>query len=264
MVVFKVKNRWKYMEFSSRGFQRNTTRPTAPTSVGNTSTPDNPKKPIHKRAAHHIKSNTVLSLILFVSAVILVVAVILGISTKSSENSVVQKNRYQAVFLNGGQAYFGKIKALNDRFIDLGDVYYISTNGQNDKSSQANISLIKLGSELHCPQDRMVINREQVLFWENLNDDGKVVNAIKQWKKENPNGQKCNNQTTQQQTPAQTQDSGETNDNGDSSSNSSTQGANGPTTPSTGTDSNTNPNTSSTSPSTGNDNPTSNTPPTTP
>ncbi len=187
------------MEFSSRAFQRNNTRPTIPTAAGDPQNSDTQKKPVHKRAVHKIKSNTVLSSILFVSGLILVIAVILGISTKSSENSLVQKNRYQAVFLNGGQAYFGKIVNLNERYIDLKDIYYISTNGQSNESQQSNISLIKLGSELHCPQDRMIINREQVLFWENLNDDGKVVNAIKQWQKENPNGQKCNNQTTHQQ-----------------------------------------------------------------
>jgi hypothetical protein len=37
----------------------------------------------------------------------------------------------------------------------------------------------------------MVINREQVLFWENLKDDGQVVTAIKKYLSENPDGQKC-------------------------------------------------------------------------
>lgn len=246
------------MEFSSRGFQRNNARPAAPSPAGSSQTPESPKKPAHKRAIHKIKSNTILSLILFMSTVILVVAVILGISTKSSENSAVQKERYQAVFLNGGQAYFGKIKALNDRFIDLSDVYYISTNGQSGESNQANISLIKLGSELHCPQDRMVINREQVLFWENLNDDGKVVNAIKQWKKENPNGQKCNNQTNQQQTPASSQSTSESNNS--SSTDSSTQNT-GTTPTNTGSSTNSNTNTTpSSNPNTPSDTPTSNTP----
>jgi hypothetical protein len=37
----------------------------------------------------------------------------------------------------------------------------------------------------------MVINRNQVAFWENLNNDGKVVQAIKTFQQQNPNGPNC-------------------------------------------------------------------------
>jgi hypothetical protein len=50
----------------------------------------------------------------------------------------------------------------------------------------------------------MIINREQVSFWENLKDDGKVAKAIDQWVSQNPNGQKCddtsNTNSSQQST----------------------------------------------------------------
>lgn len=261
------------MEFSSRGFQRGTTRPatTATGSGANSGDLKGPDKPVHKKAIHKIKSNRPLSIlggVLFISAVILVVAVLLGISTKSSESSIVDKDQYQAVFLNGGQAYFGKISTLNERYIDINDIYYISTNGQSNSDSQANISLVKLGSELHCPQDRMVINRDQVLFWENLNDDGKVVNAIKQWQKENPNGQKCNNQTTQQQTPVQSSTGSENNSSStdrNSDSSASQQSSNGATSNQGNTTSQTNDTPTSSNPnsSTGNGS-TGTTPPATP
>jgi hypothetical protein len=222
------------MEFSSRGFQRDTTRANTTTStassadLGTKNSSSSSKKKLQK-----IKDNkhiSILAVVLSISILILVVAVILGISTKPSENSIVKKDRYQAVFLNGGQAYFGKVKNLNDRYIDLGDIYYISTNGQTGNNQSANISLVKLGSELHCPQDRMVINRDQVLFWENLNDDGKVVNAIKQWQKENPNGQKCNNQTTRQQTTSQDQSTTGTENSTTGTDNSTTSGTGSSTT----------------------------------
>lgn len=244
------------MEFSSRGFQRENVRPAATTSPAG---PDNKKRPSSNKAVNKLKNAhpvSILGIILSVSLLILVIALLLGLSTKSSETSIVDKNRYQAVFLNGGQAYFGKVKTLNDRYIDLSDIYYISTNGQSGESTQANISLVKLGSELHCPQDRMVVNREQVLFWENLNDDGKVVNAIKQWQKENPNGQKCNNQTTQQQTPARNQSSSsqESSSSASSSSESST-GSNSSTSNNSSTSSN--PTSNTQSPATGSTSPSS-------
>jgi hypothetical protein len=37
----------------------------------------------------------------------------------------------------------------------------------------------------------MLINREQVTFWENLKSDGQVAKAVAEWVKQNPNGQQC-------------------------------------------------------------------------
>jgi hypothetical protein len=39
---------------------------------------------------------------------------------------------------------------------------------------------VKLGNEMHGPQDQMFIRNEHVLFVENLKDDSKVVQAIQQ------------------------------------------------------------------------------------
>jgi hypothetical protein len=57
--------------------------------------------------------------------------------------------------------------------------------------------LTKLGcQQLHSPEDEMVINRTQIAFWENIKDDGKVVQAIKEFKKQNPNGPNCSQQSS--------------------------------------------------------------------
>lgn len=103
----------------------------------------------------------------------------------------VQKDRYQAVFLTNGQVYFGKIDSMNRQGYVLKDIYYLQVQGDNaalqqtkDKSADdQNLSLAKLGSELHGPEDSMYIENKQVLFWENLKDNSKVVDAIKDNKK---------------------------------------------------------------------------------
>jgi hypothetical protein len=41
----------------------------------------------------------------------------------------------------------------------------------------------------------MVINQEQVIFWENLKTDGQVAKAVADYQKQNPNGQKCETKT---------------------------------------------------------------------
>lgn len=143
------------------------------------------------------------SVALLFSGTILVLALVgylvLGNQT-SSENKYVQTDKYQAVFLNGGQVYFGHIQALNNRYLSVADIYYLRVNQQVQPKSGTtttdnNVSLVKLGCELHGPDDRMVINREQVIFWENLKKDGQVAKAISDFKTKNPNGQPCTTTT---------------------------------------------------------------------
>ena len=134
----------------------------------------------------------------------------------NNENKLVNADKYQAVFLNGGSTsgsvtystYFGHITSLNDKYMVLQDVYYLTTASNSSSSPQ----LIKLGcQQLHSPYDEMVINHDQIAFWENLQDSGKVVQAIKQFVKQNPNGPNCSQTTNQtQSSPSTTTGTGTT------------------------------------------------------
>lgn len=130
-----------------------------------------------------------------------------------NEGEFVNKDRVQAVFLTNGQVYFGKVKDVTNQYVDLQDIYYLNSQQQPDTSGTSTtdtqattFSLVKLGCELHGPIDQMIINREQVSFWENLTDEGKVAKAIEQWRSQNPNGQKCDDtsNSTQQSTTGNT------------------------------------------------------------
>jgi len=124
----------------------------------------------------------------------------------SSESAQLDDTKYQAVFLDGGQVYFGKINTINSAYVELNDVYYLNVNSQDQaaaaSTSSDNVSLVKLGCELHGPEDKMVINRASVSFWENLKTDAQVATAIKQWKEQNPKGQDCSKTNTGSQTQA--------------------------------------------------------------
>lgn len=125
------------------------------------------------------------------------------------ESKRVKKDNYQAVFINAapktggydGSLYFGRINAINDKYLVLNDVYFL--NEQQGENSQTNLQLAKLGcQQAHSPFDEMVINRSQVAFWENLRNDGQVAKAIAEFKKQNPKGPDCTRQTTQPQPAA--------------------------------------------------------------
>lgn len=122
--------------------------------------------------------------------VVIVVALLLGAvmwKKNKSDMGQVKKDQYQAVFLTNGQVYFGKIAASNKDSIKLTDIYYLqvqqnvqpSDDENKDTNKDSQISMAKLGDELHGPEDTMFIQRDQILFWENLKDQGKVVQAIK-------------------------------------------------------------------------------------
>ena len=143
--------------------------------------------------------------VLVVAATILLLALIVYLVKGGTygESELVNKNQYQAVFLNGGQVYFGKVGDLNSKYLTLNDIYYLRVNqtvqpNQSNNQSSNDVSLVKLGCELHGPQDKMVINRDMVIFWENLKGDGQVAKAVSEYKKQNPQGQNCN--TTNQST----------------------------------------------------------------
>jgi len=130
--------------------------------------------------------------------ILLVAAIVASVfgGTKA-ESSYVDSNKLQAVFLNTGQVYFGNVKSLNNKYVVLTNIYYLQTSSTSGSSYQsANVTLVKLGCELHEPFDQMVINRDQVTFWENLQDNGQVAKAVKTFEQQNPNGQKCADQST--------------------------------------------------------------------
>ncbi len=108
--------------------------------------------------------------------------------------SQIDNNKYQAVFFTSGQVYFGKLSYVNDGYMKLTDVFYIQAQSNNadaknpqnaDNAQGSDLQLIKLGNEIHGPDDAMIISRDQVLFFENLKKDGKVSDSIAKYKQQN-------------------------------------------------------------------------------
>ncbi len=148
------------------------------------------------------------TLLFSLTGLVVALTFLLGVGGDSQMKAVAKPN-YQAVFLNNGQVYFGNIKNIGANTFDLQNIYYLQTNGTTtaaaataNTATDSNVSLVKLGCELHGPYDRMIINSEQITFWENLRDDSQVVKAIADYKKANAN-QACSTSaqnTTQQST----------------------------------------------------------------
>ncbi len=93
----------------------------------------------------------------------------------------IETGQYQAIFLDSGQVYFGKLKTGKGDFYSLTDVFYLQS-GAVGLDQTSNLSLVKLGNEAHGPEDKMRINKEHILFIEDMKADSKVVTAIQEYK----------------------------------------------------------------------------------
>jgi len=126
---------------------------------------------------------------IFVMLVVLIVLIVLvlivrtqlfraGVATLFAPGAaeVIDRGAYQAVFLSNGATYFGKLQPQGDEWFLLTDVFYLSA------SDESGTQLIKRGTEAQGPKEPMIIPRDQILFIENLRDDGDIVTLIKKFK----------------------------------------------------------------------------------
>ncbi|MDO8496043.1 MAG: hypothetical protein Q7S43_01155 [bacterium] len=124
-------------------------------------------------------SSTV-GVLIIVNLVLVIALLSLRISSgRENFHKIADPNLYQAIFLSNDQIYFGhlKSKSRESEYLILTDVYYVKI--ADDSTGQ----LIKLGQiEPHKPMNEMIINREHILFWENLSPDSPVVQTIQGYK----------------------------------------------------------------------------------
>lgn len=184
------------MDFSNRNVQPQAASP-SPQAAPSGSTAKRGKSSRDKSKLARI------GVVAAVAAVVILLVSVIALSltgTSKQESEYVDTSKLQAVFLNTGQVYFGDVESMNSRFVVLTNIYYLQTaggaTGDQQQQANANVSLVKLGCELHEPYDQMVINRDQITFWENLGDNGQVATAVKTFEKQNPDGQKCADQST--------------------------------------------------------------------
>ncbi len=135
---------------------------------------------IQARKEKRVFVHLLLSLIILVVIVAVVVVIVLARGGKKEAS-------WQAVFLTNGQTYFGHITKTTNNFVVLEDVYYLQAQTvppeKEGEQPTQQLTLAKLGQqEFHGPENEMKINRDHILFIENLRSDSQVVQTIEQIK----------------------------------------------------------------------------------
>lgn len=92
----------------------------------------------------------------------------------------VDTTKYQVVYLANGQVYFGKLQNTRGDYLVIRGAYTAqdvkSTTAENTTNQT---TLLKVSEQVYGPDDSIAIKSSQVLFWQNLRDDSRVVQAIK-------------------------------------------------------------------------------------
>ena len=98
------------------------------------------------------------------------------------------KDTYQIVYLSNGQSYMGKLEVNAQEFV-LSDIFYtvsVSKQVQGEKGVTVDreSKLVKFGGEFELagPEDKMVIQRNQVVLWENMRPESKMMGYVNQLK----------------------------------------------------------------------------------
>jgi hypothetical protein len=85
---------------------------------------------------------------------------------------------FQAVLLDSGLVYYGKISGLDTPYPVLRDVYYIQTS-TNPQTKQTNNVLIRRGNEFHGPEFT-VLQARHIVMVEPVGKNSKVAQLIAQ------------------------------------------------------------------------------------
>jgi hypothetical protein len=94
------------------------------------------------------------------------------------------KTEYQAVFLDNGQVFFGKLENGGSAHPLLKEVYYIGRQASQDGKEVKNI-LLKRGSEWHGP-DLMYLTSSHIIMIEPVASTSRVAELIKELKAQQP------------------------------------------------------------------------------
>jgi hypothetical protein len=106
------------------------------------------------------------------------------ISGSAGKAKIAFATEYQAVFLDNGQAFFGKLENADSDYPLLKDVFYIQRL-VNKENNEVKNTLIKRGSEWHAP-DQMYINAKHIVLIEPVTPHSKVAELITEAKTQKP------------------------------------------------------------------------------
>jgi hypothetical protein len=97
-------------------------------------------------------------------------------TTAKAGNVPTFDTQYQAVLLDTGLVYYGKISGLDTDYPTLRDVFYVQQNTDPETKKVSNV-LIRRGNEWHGPS-MTVLNAKHIVLVEPVGANSKVAQLI--------------------------------------------------------------------------------------
>jgi hypothetical protein len=115
---------------------------------------------------------------------------------------VFSPNLWSSVTLINGQSYIGRLEQYGPGTVVLFDAYYLQavtaagdevtadpalaeTTDLTDTASDsdaADLQLMSIGNDLHKPYPYLVINRDQIIYWQHLTAESPIVQTLENQK----------------------------------------------------------------------------------
>jgi len=100
---------------------------------------------------------------------------------------ILDSEAWYAVHLTDGNVYYGTLSTTgNNMALVLTNVFYTAPTVNENPAATTTIDegrlvLVKLGTEAHRPDDRMVISSDALVFFEKLRSSSPIVKAIESY-----------------------------------------------------------------------------------
>jgi hypothetical protein len=107
--------------------------------------------------------------------ILIALLIIQGCGNGSGSQKLPFQTEYQAVFIVGGQVFFGKAE-LGPEYFTLRDVFYIHSQ-EDQRTKEISRSFLRRGQEPHGP-NLMYINKNQIVFIESVSPESKIGKLI--------------------------------------------------------------------------------------
>ena len=123
-------------------------------------------------------------LLLLGAVLLLIILLVTGWQWYKQRNDLrIDPTKYQVIFLDNDQVFFGKLQNTHGDYLTVKGAYYVQ--GQNQDAAEQKpadqqeiTQLLKVSDTVYGPDDSMSIQSDKVLFWQNLKSDSKVSKAI--------------------------------------------------------------------------------------
>lgn len=104
-------------------------------------------------------------------------------NVRQTTNTASVAAKWYAVKLTNNEVYYGQTADIKSDPVVLSKVYYNydQANGKQPNADKATLRLVKKGKESYGPSGTMDIVRSQVLFFDELREDSKVLKAISEY-----------------------------------------------------------------------------------